>query len=169
MAKFARVETNKKDIAVCGWGPLNYILLEHPELQETKDRVKSINEIHEKQVRDGVDITNLLIIKTDHGSMGLCMDMFMGHKVTKRVLGKMNAAEKKEKRRQTGQMKNDRGDRLSAGLVAIIDGYVIGPQCLAWARRMRLEKERKEEAKQRAGRLEIICLQDKVDMVLAKG
>jgi hypothetical protein len=32
-----------------------------------------------------------------------------------------------------------------------------------------LEKERKEEARQRAGRLEIIRLKDKVDMVLAKG
>jgi hypothetical protein len=46
---------------------------------------------------------------------------------------------------------------------------VIGPQCLAWARRTRLEKEMKEEARQRAGRLYIIRLKDKVDMVLTKG
>jgi hypothetical protein len=32
-----------------------------------------------------------------------------------------------------------------------------------------LEEERKEEARQRAGRLEIIRLKDKVDMVLATG
>jgi hypothetical protein len=32
-----------------------------------------------------------------------------------------------------------------------------------------LEKERKEEEKQRAGRLDIIRLKDKVDVVLAKG
>jgi hypothetical protein len=32
-----------------------------------------------------------------------------------------------------------------------------------------LEKERKEEARQRARRLDIILLKDKLDMVLAKG
>jgi hypothetical protein len=36
----SRVGTNKRSIAARGWGPLNYILLDHPELQETKDRVK---------------------------------------------------------------------------------------------------------------------------------
>jgi hypothetical protein len=74
---FTRVETNKKATAACGWGPLNYILLDHPELQETKDMVKSINEIYEKQVRDGIDITCLSTLNTDQGSMGLCMDMFI--------------------------------------------------------------------------------------------
>jgi hypothetical protein len=39
---FARVETNKKAIDARECGPLNYILMDHPELQETKDRVKSI-------------------------------------------------------------------------------------------------------------------------------
>ena len=37
---FTRVETNKHAIAARGWGPLNYILMDHPELQETKDRVR---------------------------------------------------------------------------------------------------------------------------------
>jgi hypothetical protein len=89
--------------------------------------------------------------------------------VKETALGKMTPAEKKDKRLPIGQMKKDRGARLSTGLIAITDGYVIGPQCLAWARMTRLEKERKEEAKQRAGRLERIRLQDKVNMVLTKG
>jgi hypothetical protein len=53
--------------------------------------------------------------------------------------------------------------------MVITDGYAIGLQALVWARRTHLEKERKEGARQRAGRLEIIRLKDKVDMVLAKG
>jgi hypothetical protein len=73
----ARVETNKKAIVVCGWGALNYILLDHPELQETNDRVKSINEIYEKRVRDRADITDLTTLNTEQGSMGICMDMFL--------------------------------------------------------------------------------------------
>jgi hypothetical protein len=30
---FARFETNKHAIAERGWGPLNYVLLDHPELK----------------------------------------------------------------------------------------------------------------------------------------
>jgi hypothetical protein len=149
-------------------GALSCILLYHPELQETNDRVKSIKEMYEKKVRDGINITDLSALNTYQGSMALCMDMFLNQKVKETALGKMTPAEKKDKRRLTGQMKKDRGARLSAGLMVITDGYAIGPQCLAWDRRTRLEKERKEEAKQRAGRLERIRLQDKVNMVLAK-
>jgi hypothetical protein len=61
---FARVDTNKRAIAARGWGPLNYILLDHPELQETKKRVQSINEIHAKQVRYGVKIVDLTLLNT---------------------------------------------------------------------------------------------------------
>jgi hypothetical protein len=72
---FACVETNKKATAARGWGPLDCILLDHPELQEIKDRVKSRNEIYDKQVRDGVEITDIATLNTEQGSMGLCMDM----------------------------------------------------------------------------------------------
>jgi hypothetical protein len=95
--------------------------------------------------------------------------MFLEHKVQEQALGKMTPAEKKKKRRQAGQRKKERGARISAGLMAIADGYAIGPQCLAWARRTHLRQERKEEARRRAGRLDIIRLKMKVDMVLAKG
>jgi hypothetical protein len=57
--------------------PLNYVLLDHPELQETKDRVQSINAICEKQVIDGVVITDITLRNTDKGSMGLTGDMFL--------------------------------------------------------------------------------------------
>jgi hypothetical protein len=46
---------------------------------------------------------------------------------------------------------------------------VIGPECLAWARRTRLEKEKKATAKERSARLVIIILKDNVDVVLGKG
>jgi hypothetical protein len=116
---FTRVETNKKSTNARGWGPLNCILLDHPELQETNDRVKSVTQIYEKQVKDGIYITNLSTLNTYQGSMGLCMDMFLEHKVKEMALGKMTPTEKKEKRRLTGQKKKDRGKRVSAGLVVI--------------------------------------------------
>jgi hypothetical protein len=54
---FARVVTNLKAIAERGCPPLNYVLLDHPELEETNDRVQSIHDIYEKQVMDGFAIT----------------------------------------------------------------------------------------------------------------
>jgi hypothetical protein len=53
--------------------------LDHPELQETKGSVRSINTIYEKQISYGVDITDLVILNTEQGSMGLCMGMFLDH------------------------------------------------------------------------------------------
>jgi hypothetical protein len=166
---FARVDTNLKAIAERGWGPLNYVLLDHPELQETKDRVESINDIYKKQVMDGVDITDLTSLNTDKGSMGLTMDMFLDNALQEKAFGKLTAAEKKEKRRQAGMLRKDGGARLSAGLMVITDGYAIGPDCLVWARRTRLEKEQKARERQIAGQLERLKLKTKVDAVLAKG
>jgi hypothetical protein len=94
---FARVETNKRAIAARGWGSLNYSMFDHPELQETMDRVRSINEIYEKQIREGVDITDLATFNTEQGSMGLCVDIFLDQKIQEQALGKMSVAEKKEK------------------------------------------------------------------------
>jgi hypothetical protein len=67
---FARVDTNKRAITACGWVPLKYILLDHPELQETKDILQSINEIYANQVINGVEITDLTMLSTDNGAMG---------------------------------------------------------------------------------------------------
>jgi hypothetical protein len=69
--------------------------LDHPELQETKDRVRSINEIYEKQVRDGVKITDLATLNTQRGLIGLCVDMFLDHQVQGQALGKMTVAQEK--------------------------------------------------------------------------
>jgi hypothetical protein len=85
---FARVDTNTRAIAARGWGPLNYILLDHPELQETKERVQPINEIYPKQVRDGVEIVDLTLLNTEKGAMGMCMEMFLDHKVQENALEK---------------------------------------------------------------------------------
>jgi hypothetical protein len=151
MKSFAHVETNTRAIAARGWGPLNYIMLDHPELQETKYRVRSIKEIYEQQVKDGVDIADLTSLNTDRGAMGLTMDMFLDHKVEENALGQLSAAAKKEKRRQTGLARKDVGARVSAGLQAIADGYSIGPECLAWDRRTQVERERKELEKEKEG------------------
>jgi hypothetical protein len=77
--------------------------------------------------------------------MGLTMDMLLVNELQEKALGKLTVAEKKENWRLYGMSRKDSGARLSAGLTVIIDGYVIGPDCLAWACRTRLDKERKKE------------------------
>jgi hypothetical protein len=144
------------------------VLLDHTELQEMNDRVKSINDIYEKQVINGIAITDLTLLNTDKGSMSLPMEMFLYNALQEKALGKLTAAEKKEKRRQAGMLRKDGGAQLSVGLLVIIDGYAIGPDCLAWDRRTRLDKERKAREKEIAGRLERVKLKEKVDDVLAK-
>jgi hypothetical protein len=70
-----------KPLLSVGAPPPDYVLLDHPELQETKDRVQSITDIYEKQVIYGVAITYLTSINTEKGCMGLTMDIFLEHMV----------------------------------------------------------------------------------------
>jgi hypothetical protein len=51
-------------------------------------------------------------------------------------------------------LRKDDSTQLSAGLMVITYGYAIGPDCLAWARRTQLDKEKKAREKETAGRLE---------------
>jgi hypothetical protein len=85
---FARVNTNNRAIAARGRGPLNYILIDHPEVQETKEILQSINEIYAKQVRDGVEIVDLTLLNTEKGAMGMCMEVFLD-KVQENAFGKL--------------------------------------------------------------------------------
>jgi hypothetical protein len=110
-----------------GCPPLNYVLLDHPELQETNGRVQSIHDIYEKQVMDGVAITDLALLTTDKGSMGLTMNMFLDNGVHGKELGKLTAAGENEKWREAGILRKVGGARLSAGLMVITDGYAIIP------------------------------------------
>jgi hypothetical protein len=67
------------------------------ELQETKDMVRSIKEIYQQQVKDGVDIADLTSLNRGRGAMSLTMDMFLEHKVNENALRQLSAAPKKEK------------------------------------------------------------------------
>jgi hypothetical protein len=122
-----------------------------------------------KQVRDGAEIIDLTMLNTEKRAMGQCMEIFLNHKVQENELGKLSAAEKKENRRQAGLMEKAGGAWISTGLMAITNGYIIGPECFAWTPCTWLEKERKEKAKERAGGLECMMLKEKVDLLLVKG
>jgi hypothetical protein len=77
--------------------PLNYVLLDHPELKETENKMQSINYIYERQIMDGVAITDLTSLNTNNGSTGLIIDIVLGHAVQEKALGKLTASEKKKR------------------------------------------------------------------------
>jgi hypothetical protein len=138
-------------------------------LQETKDKVISIKHIYQQQAKDGVDIADLTSLKTEICAMGLAIDMSPHHKVNENALDQLSTATKKEKRRQNGLARKDGGARVSSGLQVITNGYAIGPECLDWARRTRVEMERKEVEKAKSGVLAREYLKEKAEDVLQKG
>jgi hypothetical protein len=75
---FARVDTNKHAIAERGWGLLNYILRDHPELKALQDRVNMEN------LRDDGDRyfpqESLRNLNTSEGVAGDTIDVFMQEK-----------------------------------------------------------------------------------------
>jgi hypothetical protein len=101
-------------------------MLDHTELQESKDRVISIADLYEMQVKDGVDIVDLTLLNTKRGTMGLMMEMFLDQKVEEKALGQLTAAQKKDKWHLTGLARKNGGSRVSTGLQVITDGYVKG-------------------------------------------
>jgi hypothetical protein len=115
-------------IAAREWGPLNCIKFDHPELQDTKDKVHSINDIYAKQVRNGLEITDLTML--NNGATWQYMDMFLDHKVQANTLGEFTTVDKKEKRRQAGLVKKAGGAQISAGIMVVTKGYAIGLDCL---------------------------------------
>jgi hypothetical protein len=87
-------------------------------MQEMKDRVQSINCIYEKQVMDGVAITDLIPLNTEKGGTCLTVDIFLDHTVHQKALGKLTAAEREKNGTTLIMLRQYGGARLSAGLVA---------------------------------------------------
>jgi hypothetical protein len=99
---FARVETHKHAIAERGWGPFNYVLLDHPELKQIEDRVSMVT------LRDGGDRyfpqESLNDLNTTEGIAGDTIELFMEEKAIREELGGMDRAGR-DRRRQERQHK----------------------------------------------------------------
>jgi hypothetical protein len=157
---FARVATKKRAIATQGQGLLNYIILDHPgKLQEKKDRVPSISEIYERQVREGVDFTDLASLKTDHGDMRLCIPWTCSWTT---MSNKMHFRSYLSAKRRRGAANQDWQRRQAVLEFRLASSpsqthMRVGPSVShghATSHHTRLKKERKATAKERAARLE---------------
>jgi hypothetical protein len=81
---FARVRMNKQSIAERGWGPLNYVLLDHPELQDTEERVRRAEEIDTSE--DTVQKLSLTLLNTNEGNSGETFNLFLQHEIRDETL-----------------------------------------------------------------------------------
>jgi hypothetical protein len=126
---FARVETNKHAIAERGWGPLHYVLLDHPELKQIEDRVRMVT------LRDDGDRyfpqESLNDLNTTEGIAGDTIELFMEEKARRGELDGMDRAGRDRRRRETAQKKLDMGKRLTAGIWAAAGNHCIDMECMA--------------------------------------
>ena len=77
---FAKKEMNKKAIAERGWGPLNYILLDHPELKMMQQQTSRIEAAYQHLKITGILPANPSDLNTDHGMAGYLMEKLVDHK-----------------------------------------------------------------------------------------
>jgi hypothetical protein len=126
---FARVETNKHAIAERGWGPLHYVLLDHPELKQIEDRVSMVT------LRDDGDRyfpqESLNDLNTTEGIAGDTIELFMEEKARREELDGMDRAGRDRQWRETAQKKLDMGKRLTSGIWAAAGNHCIDMECMA--------------------------------------
>ena len=67
---FAIVVRNKKVIAERGWGPLNFILLDHPELKKVQEIVNGVNNAYEHFALTGMVPISPSDLIMDNGMAG---------------------------------------------------------------------------------------------------
>ena len=77
---FARVTPNKKAIAERGWGPLNYNVLLHPEIQLTKTVLETANA---PSTQPGDNVTAALPedLNLTQGLAGTCLDNAISYRL----------------------------------------------------------------------------------------
>jgi hypothetical protein len=127
---FGRVETNRKAIADRGWGPLNYCLLDHPELQETDDRVDNSLMAAGFLRPDHQELMPLEDLNTTHGFSGNLVSKFIEHKIQQQMENGDNPIEKRLNQKRGAQNKMERHAKISAGLWCRAEGHYISYRAL---------------------------------------
>jgi hypothetical protein len=125
---FAHVDMNTHSIAEIGWGPLNYILLDDPELKALQDRVNMVN------LRENGDryfpqelLSNL---NTTEEIAGESIDLFMQEKARQEELEEVDRATRDRHRRETTQKKIDMEKRLTASVWVPTGNHCINIECM---------------------------------------
>lgn len=147
---FARQSTNIKAVAERGWGPLNYNLLLHPEINLTNNntnRLVSAIQPEELNLTEGLSgtLTNKIVL-------------FRNREAAR--TGE-NATELLRQRKKTAQEAIAQGRRLTAGLHVASGNFTIGAECMAnLTAKIRKEEQKKYES--------MLKLKEEYDNLLAE-
>jgi len=118
-ASFTRVDNNKKAVAERGWGPLNYNLLLHPEINLKKEKGFQLN--------SSIDPGDLNFSTGIAGSLTDKIVLFRSREAAR--TGE-NATEMLRQRKKTAEEAIAQGKRLTAGLHVAAGNYCLGSDCL---------------------------------------
>jgi len=102
---FAKVEGNKKAIAERGWAPLTYNLLDHPELQRTKNN-HAVANAYKMCLLSGWMCADPAELNLDCGLAGTLMDKIVEHKVRERALNQTRCEHEEEQIQQNRELFN---------------------------------------------------------------
>ena len=80
---FAIAVRNKKAIAERGWDPLNFILLDHPELKKAQELVNVVNSTYECLALTGTAPISPSDLNMDNGMAGTLMEKLVDRKVVR--------------------------------------------------------------------------------------
>jgi hypothetical protein len=130
---FSRKESNKKAVAERGWGPLNYNILLHPEINSAKKENVLTSDINP----DELNLTT--------GLSGTLTNKIVSFRNREAARTGENAAEILRQRKKTAQDAIDKGRRLTAGLHVAAGKFTIGDECLAnLQEKLKREQEKKK-------------------------
>jgi hypothetical protein len=146
-------------------GPLNYILLDHPELQAIQDRVNMVN-LHEDGERYYPQ-ESLHNLNTTEGVAGEAFDSFLEERSQREVLAGVDRATRDKRRRETTQKKLNQGKRFTAGPWDATGNHCIDMEVMAIIRKSRSRQNQKELDKKQKGEEEKNKLLTQVRAVLS--
>ena len=111
------------------WPPLTYNLLDHPELQRTKNN-HAVANAHEMCLLSGWMCTGPAELNLDRSLAGTLMDKIVEHKVRERALNQMRHEHEEEQIQQKRELFNSclrmtAGVAFQAGELSLSDGTVL--------------------------------------------
>jgi hypothetical protein len=143
---FARVETNKTAIAERGWGPLNYNILLHDEIQLTStSQSEHLNSSMEERTIAVSTITPAGL-NLNRGIAGILLDKVIVYRNREDARNGINLDDLARQRKETALQAIAQNKRYTAGLHVAAGRFKLGTETLEdMTRRKRMAEERESE------------------------
>ena len=119
----------QKAIAVRGWGPLNFILLDHPEFKKPQDIINGVNNAYKHLALTGMAPISLSDLNMDNGMVGTWMEKLVDRKSHERARD-INFRDNVNACAELALQKMQNASRLTAGLFVSAGHHELGRMAL---------------------------------------